>query len=80
MNNAIKTAYRERFTMVCDYIAHHLDEPLTLEQLSALACCSPYHFHRQFLAFSGQPLYRYIQWLRLRHASWRLAFNPQDNR
>jgi AraC family transcriptional regulator len=23
-------------------------------------------------------LYRYIQWLRLRHASWRLAFNPQD--
>ncbi|MDU5688606.1 MAG: GyrI-like domain-containing protein, partial [Kluyvera cryocrescens] len=33
---------------------------------------------RQFLAFSGQPLYRYIQWLRLRRASWRLAFNPQD--
>lgn len=78
MNDAIKTAYRERFTMVCDYIANHLDEPLTLEKLSALACCSPYHFHRQFLAFSGQPLYRYIQWLRLRHASWRLAFNPQD--
>jgi AraC family transcriptional regulator len=78
MNDAIKTAYRERFTTVCDYIAQHLDEPLTLEKLSALACCSPYHFHRQFLAFSGQPLYRYIQWLRLRHASWRLAFNPQD--
>ncbi len=78
MNDAIKTAYRERFTTVCDYIAQHLDEPLTLELLSALACCSPYHFHRQFLAFSGQPLYRYIQWLRLRHASWRLAFNPQD--
>lgn len=78
MNYAITTAYRERFSMVCDYIARHLDEPLTLEKLSALACCSPYHFHRQFLAFSGQPLYRYIQWLRLRRASWRLAFNPQD--
>lgn len=78
MNDAITTAYRERFSMVCDYIARHLDEPLTLEKLSALACCSPYHFHRQFLAFSGQPLYRYIQWLRLRRASWRLAFNPQD--
>lgn len=78
MNDAITTAYRERFSMVCDYIARHLDEPLTLEKLSALACCSPYHFHRQFLAFSGQPLYCYIQWLRLRRASWRLAFNPQD--
>lgn len=78
MNEAITTAYRERFTLVCDYIARHLDEPLTLEMLSSMACCSPYHFHRQFLAFSGQPLYRYIQWLRLRHASWRLAFNPQD--
>jgi len=78
MNDATNTAYRERFTMMCDYIALHLDEPLTLEKLSALACCSPYHFHRQFLAFSGLPLYRYIQWLRLRRASWRLAFNPQD--
>ncbi|MCF8581866.1 AraC family transcriptional regulator [Enterobacter ludwigii] len=78
MNDTITTVYRERFTMVCDYIARHLDETLTLEKLSALANCSPYHFHRQFLAFSGQPLYRYIQWLRLRRASWRLAFNPQE--
>jgi len=78
MNNAMTTAYRERFSMVCEYIARHLDEPLTLEKLSGLACCSPYHFHRQFAAFSGLPLYRYIQWLRLRQASWRLAFNPQD--
>lgn len=78
MNDASTTAYRERFSMVCEYIARHLDEPLTLEKLSSLACCSPYHFHRQFQAFSGLPLYRYIQWLRLRHASWRLAFNPQD--
>lgn len=35
MNDVIKTAYRERFTMVCGYIANHLDEPLTLEKLSA---------------------------------------------
>ena len=66
MNDTNNMAYRERFTMVCDYIALHLDEPFSLEKLSALACCSPYHFHRQFLAFSGMPLYRYIQWLRLR--------------
>ncbi|VEC82878.1 AraC family transcriptional regulator [Raoultella ornithinolytica] len=56
----------------------HLDEPLSLETLSAIAHSSPYHFHRQFTACSGVPLYRYIQWLRLRRACWRLAFRPQD--
>ncbi|EOA1823302.1 GyrI-like domain-containing protein, partial [Raoultella planticola] len=60
------------------YIERHLDEPLSLETLSAIAHSSPYHFHRQFTACSGVPLYRYIQWLRLRRACWRLAFRPQD--
>ena len=71
-------AYVGRFQRVCLYIENHLDEPLTLEALSAIAYSSPYHFHRQFSAYTGVPLYRYIQWLRLRRACWRLAFNPQD--
>lgn len=71
-------AYVGRFQRVCLYIERHLDEPLSLETLSAIAHCSPYHFHRQFTACSGVPLYRYIQWLRLRRACWRLAFRPQD--
>lgn len=71
-------AYAGRFQRVCRYIARHLDEPLSLEALSAIAHSSPYHFHRQFSAYTGIPLYRYIQWLRLRRACWRLAFNPRD--
>ncbi len=71
-------AYAGRFQRVCLYIERHLDEPLSLETLSAIAHSSPYHFHRQFTACSGVPLYRYIQWLRLRRACWRLAFRPQD--
>ena len=59
-------AYAGRFQRVCLYIERHLDEPLSLETLSAIAHSSPYHFHRQFTACSGIPLYRYIQWLRLR--------------
>lgn len=78
MNDACNAAYSARFRMVCHYIERHLDEPLSLEALSAIAHCSPFHFHRMFTAWSGLPLYRYIQWLRLRHASWRLAFNPHD--
>ncbi len=56
-------AYVGRFQRVCRYIARHLDEPLSLETLSAIAHSSPYHFHRQFSAYTGIPLYRYIQWL-----------------
>ncbi len=40
-------AYVGRFQRVCRYIARHLDEPLSLETLSAIAHSSPYHFHRQ---------------------------------
>ncbi len=56
-------AYVGRFQRVCRYIARHLDEPLSLETLSAIAHSSPYHFHRQFSAYTGIPLYRYIQWV-----------------
>jgi hypothetical protein len=39
-------AYVGRFQRVCRYIARHLDEPLSLETLSAIAHSSPYHFYR----------------------------------
>ena len=78
MSDLLSAAYSERLRRVCDHIERHLDEPLSLEALSRMAHSSPFHFHRQFTAWSGLPLYRYIQWLRLRRASWRLAFNPQD--
>lgn len=74
----VSPAYAGRFQQVCLYIERHLDKPLSLETLSVIAHSSPYHFHRQFSAYSGVPLYRYIQWLRLRRACWRLAFNPQE--
>lgn len=78
MNDRLSAVYAARLRQVCDHIERHLDEPLSLEALSRIAHCSPFHFHRQFTAWSGMPLYRYIQWLRLRRASWRLAFKPRD--
>lgn len=67
MNDLISAAYSERLRRVCDHIERHLDEPLSLEALSRMAHSSPFHFHRQFTVWSGLPLYRYIQWLRLRN-------------
>ncbi|WP_294899911.1 AraC family transcriptional regulator [Tatumella sp. UBA2305] len=70
--------YQKRITLVLDYIDSHLCEPLLLDNLSKVAHFSVFHFHRQFTACIGIPPGRYIQLMRLRHASYRLAFNPEQ--
>lgn len=44
-----------------------------MEALSRTANFSKFHFHRQFAAYVGVPVARYIQRLRLRRAAHRLA-------
>lgn len=66
--------YQARFAKVFDYIHEHLDEPLSLERLSRVANFSKFHFHRQFSLYAGISATRYIQLMRLRRASYRLAF------
>lgn len=68
--------YQERMTRVCDYIAAHLEDDLSLEQLSSVASLSKFHFHRLFRDFVGISLYQYVQLLRLKRASYRLVFDP----
>jgi AraC family transcriptional regulator len=70
--------YAKRFNMVFDFIERHLDDTLSLEQLSEVANFSPFHFHRQFSSYCGMPVGRYIQLMRLKRASYRLAFNPLE--
>ena len=35
---------------VMDYIEHHLDQEMRLDELAGIAHFSPYHFHRLFRA------------------------------
>jgi len=70
--------YAERIMRVCDYIYQHLDEEMTLDQLSHIAHFSKFHFHRQFSDYTGISINRYIQLMRLKRASYRLAFDRQD--
>ncbi|AWK42854.1 AraC family transcriptional regulator [Photorhabdus laumondii subsp. laumondii] len=70
MHNDKTDAYVKRFNQVFNYIERHLDEPLTLEQLSEVANFSRYHFHRQFANYCGIPVGRYIQLMRLKRASY----------
>lgn len=56
MNNE----YSKRINAVFDYIDAHLDNELTLETLSQIACYSPFHFHRIFKMITNETLSNYI--------------------
>jgi AraC family transcriptional regulator len=77
-NMSKASAYAARFDRVFDYIDKHLGEVLTVELLSQVANFSRYHFHRQFSEYAGINVFRYIQLMRLKRASYRLAFNKLE--
>lgn len=70
--------YAARFARVFAFIDQHLDEALTVEQLSQVAGFSKYHFHRQFCAYTAMNVMRYVQWARLKRASYQLVYQPQQ--
>ncbi|WP_100657402.1 AraC family transcriptional regulator [Alteromonas flava] len=74
MNNV-----EQRIQQTCDFIANNLDVSHSLDSLSEFACYSKFHFHRAFKAHTGLSLTRYILLLRLRRASFRIAFEKQLN-
>lgn len=69
--------YRSRFRRILEYIEAHLQEDLSVEALSGVAAFSKCHFHRQFSASFGIGVYKYVQLLRLKRASYQLAFREQ---
>jgi AraC family transcriptional regulator len=70
-----ESTYARRINRVLDYIDKHLDETLSVETLSNVANFSKFHFHRQFSEYCGISISRYIHLMRLKKASYRLAFN-----
>lgn len=66
-------AYAKRFNVVLAYIDANLEGVLSVKALSRVANFSEFHFHRQFTAFVGVPVSRYVQLMRLRRAAHRLA-------
>jgi AraC family transcriptional regulator len=69
--------YEQRLQKVFQYIEQHFEENITLDQLSEVACCSKYHFHRIFSALVGMSVHQYIRWLRLRRAAYQLVMEKK---
>jgi AraC family transcriptional regulator len=69
--------YHERFARVLAFIEGRSEESLSIDELSGIAAFSRHHFHRQFSGFLGMSAYKYVQFMRMRRASWRLVFRPE---
>ncbi|HUC66050.1 MAG TPA: AraC family transcriptional regulator [Stellaceae bacterium] len=59
---------RARLRRVLDYIEDRLEEPLSLSELAAIACLSPFHFSRCFKRSMGMGLRRYVVQQRIKRA------------
>jgi AraC family transcriptional regulator len=71
-------SYQARLDRVVDHIYAHLDEDIRPEGLAEIACLSPYHWHRVYVAMRGETIGATIRRLRLLRAADRLANSDLD--
>jgi len=62
--------YKARINRVQDYIDSHIDHPIDLSVLASIAHFSPFHFHRIFVALTGETPNAFLQRLRLEKAAY----------
>jgi AraC family transcriptional regulator len=69
--------YQSRINHALDFINNNLNEEISLNDMSAAAFFSPFHFHRIFVATMGETPSDYLRRLRLEKAANMLASYPQ---
>jgi AraC family transcriptional regulator len=74
MINLSQRSYQNKFCKVLEYIEQHLDNNPSMEELSAVAHSSKFHFHRQFTYFIGMSPARYMLLMKLKRSAFQLAF------
>jgi AraC family transcriptional regulator len=77
-NAAAAGAHDRHFLKVLAHIDAHAEDELTVEELSRVAGLSKYHFHRLFSQRFGISVGKFVQLVRMRRASYQLAFRSQD--
>ena len=61
--------YADRIERVHAYLAEHLDRDVDLDRLAAIACFSPFHFHRIYHALQGETVAESVRRMRLHRAA-----------
>lgn len=78
MKTTTRKIYQERILRVLIHIQRHLDEPLELNELAALAYFSPFHFHRIFRGLVGESVMEHVRRLRLERAMHQLRASARS--
>ncbi|MGI9550515.1 MAG: AraC family transcriptional regulator [Aurantibacter sp.] len=74
----LKAIYNQRINWVIEYIIAHLNESLPLDDLAEIACFSPFHFHRIFMALTGETVNNFTNRLRVEKAARLLKFSKKS--
>ncbi|AMC36833.1 AraC family transcriptional regulator [Janthinobacterium sp. B9-8] len=72
-NNLSQASIELRLQRVISYLHTHLEEDLDLNKLAEIACMSPYHWHRVYLAVYGESVVATVKRLRLQGAATLLS-------
>lgn len=75
--DASRKEYISRINKVMDYLDANLDKPINLEVLANVANFSPFHFHRIFTFFTGEPVNVFVRRIRVHKAASLLITNPE---
>lgn len=78
MRAVTSSKYKKSLLPVLVHIEEHLEEPLRLDELAALAGFSPFHFHRIFQHVTGEAPKEYLRRQRLERAVYRLKASPDS--
>jgi AraC-like DNA-binding protein len=73
-----QASYQARLDRVVDHIYARLDDDIRPEGFAEIACLSPYHWHRIYVAMRGETIGATIRHLRLLRAADRLANSGLD--
>lgn len=71
--NLANLDYVGRVNKAIDHVVKNLREPLKLEDVSRVACFSPFHFHRIFKGMVGETLNAFVKRVRLERAVYLLS-------
>ncbi len=73
-----KEIYQRRINKAIDYVNANLDRSISLEELASVAAFSPFHFHRIFVAVTGESVNFFTNRARLEKAARLLKFSKQS--
>lgn len=76
--NKSNEIYQSRINRVIDYVNDNLDKSIPLETLAAVAFFSPFHFHRIFVAVTGETVNNFTNRLRNEKAARLLKFSKKS--